>query len=76
MDTNCEIRELKADELNEVSGGFVTIVRPPVGSAFPAPSPTSSPTPPGSTGDGTSGGGDGGGTVEYTGDPYAIHHLF
>ena len=73
---NSEIQELKADELDAVSGGFVLVPRPPVGPAYPAPSPTSNPPPPGSTGDGTNGAGDGGGTIEYTGDPYAIHHLF
>jgi hypothetical protein len=73
---NSEIPELKADELDAVSGGFVLVPRPPVGPAYPAPSPTSNPPPPGGF-DPPPGAGDGGTpTVEYTGDPYAIHHLF
>jgi len=69
-----EIRELRTDELNEVTGtGFV---RPPVGPAFPSPSPTSGGTGPSSGfGDGTSGCAGGTQTVDHTGDPYAIHHL-
>ena len=68
---NNEIRELKVDELDEVTGGFVQIVRPAVG-------PAALPASPGGGGisDGKSVDGSGGGTVEYTGDPYAIHHLF
>jgi hypothetical protein len=47
---NSKIREVKTDELDAVSGGFVLVPRPPVGPAYPAPSPT---TPP----DGMGGGG-------------------
>jgi len=78
---NNEIRELKVDELDEVTGGFVQIVRPAVG---PAALPASPGGGGGGSGVGGGGGisdgksvdGSGGGTVEYTGDPYAIHHLF
>jgi hypothetical protein len=73
MDTNSEILELKADELDAVSGGFVLVPRPPVGPAYPAPSPTGG-VPPG----GVDGGGGGGGSGFYNSGPYGdedLHHL-
>jgi hypothetical protein len=77
---NCEFRELKAEELDEVSGGFVQIVRPAIGpAALPASLGGNGGGGTGGGGgisDGGSGGGGGGATVDYTGDPYAIHHLF
>ena len=74
---NSEIRELKIEELYEVTGAGVQLVRPPVGPAFPSSSPTSGTGGPSSGyGDGTSlSGGGAGGTQTYTGDPYDIHHL-
>src|SRR5262249_41400461 len=74
---NSEIRELKIEELHEVTGAGVQLVRPPVGPAFPSSSPTSGTGGPSSGyGDGTSlSGGGAGGTQTYTGDPYDIHHL-
>jgi len=54
---NSEIRELKADELERVSGtGVFLIPRAPLGPAIPSPSPTS-----GGTGGGGGGGGSGSG---------------
>jgi hypothetical protein len=52
---NSVFRELKADELEKVSGsgGFIHYPPPPVGPAFPSPSPISG---------GTGGGGGGGGS--------------
>jgi hypothetical protein len=75
MDTNSEIRELKADELDAVSGSGGFQVQGAL-RAFPSPSPTSTPTPPSSGyGDGTSLNGGGGQPIQFTGDPYDIHHL-
>ena len=75
-DTNSEIYELEADELNAVSGGGGGFqVQGPL-RAFPSPSPTSSPAFPSSgEGDGTSLSGGGGQPVQGKGDPYDLHHL-
>ena len=59
---NSVFRELKADELEKVSGtGVFPILRVPVGPAIPSPSPTS-----GGTGDGGGGGGGSGGGIHHT----------
>jgi hypothetical protein len=61
-----EIRELKANELDDVSGGFVQPSRPPVGPAVqPVQPDTSGPGVNSGFSDGTSGAG---GT--YVPDPY------
>jgi hypothetical protein len=64
---NSEIRELDADELNEVTGrGGVKIPRPPVG---PAVLPTTPTVTPPATGTGS---GEGGGDGAFYGDPHRL----
>jgi hypothetical protein len=69
-----EIRQLKVDELDEVTGGFVQVLQAPVGPYVQPPPPAVNPG--GTISDGGAPAGGGGGTVDYTGDPYNIHHLF
>ena len=68
------IRDLKADELDKVTGGVVQIIYPVIGPAVPSPSPTAS----GPLGTNGADGGGGGGGKTYNNSPYGdvdLHHI-
>jgi hypothetical protein len=69
MDVKSEIRELNAEELDEVQGaGGLTVVRPPPPTA--GLKPTVGPFSVGGSDFTTEGGGGGGGSTEYDGNKW------